>query len=182
MKGKNKVCRKVSKTFSDDSRQLHRLLAIKFLTLLNFPSETQKGHDFSSCSAKPRAGSTQTKLQASQTKQFITTIVTHMPRFVCMYKTPKKGQGAQVSDCYQGFLWKNNPWKSGKPQLSHPEKNSFPRKNTLSTAKQALHLSWLRLTPAALQGGSGRRWRRGADMSFWLMLQRMIRVLWVNAL
>lgn len=93
MKGKNKVCRKVSKTFSDDSRQLHRLLPIKFLTLLNFPSETQKGHDFSSCSAKPRAGSTQTKLQASQTQQFIATIVTHMPRFVCMYKTPKKRSG-----------------------------------------------------------------------------------------
>lgn len=182
MKGKNKVCRKVSKTFSDDSRQLHRLLPIMFLTLLNFPSETQKGHNFSSCSAKVRAGSTQTKLQASQTKQFITTIVTHMTRFVFMYKKPKNGQGWQVSDCYQGFLWKNNPWKSGKPQLSNPQKNSFPRKTTLLTGKWALHLCWLHLTPAALRGGAGRHWRRGADMSFWLMLQRMIRVLWVTAL
>lgn len=180
MKGKNKVCRKVSKTFSDDSRQFHRLLPIKFLTLLNFPSETQKGHNFSSCFAKHRAGSTQTKFQASQTRQFIKTIVTHTPRFICMYKTPKWGQDSQVSDCYQGFLQKNNPWKSGKPQLSHPQKNSFPRKNTLLTAEQALHLYSLHLTPTALQGGSGRHWRRGADMR--LMLQRMIRVLWVNAL
>lgn len=39
----------------------------------------------------------------------------------------------------------------------------------------------LRLTPAALQGGSGRRWRRGADMRFWLALHRMTTVLWVNA-
>lgn len=182
MKGKNKVCRKVSKTLSDYSSQLHRFLPKKLLTLLNFPSETQKGHDFSSCSARTRAGSTQTKLKASQTKQFITAIVTHMPSFVCMYKTWKKGQRSQLSYCYQGFLWKNNPWKSGKPQLLHPQKNNFPRKNTLLTAKQALHLCSLRLTPAALQGGSGRRWRRGADMSFWLMLQRMIRVLWVNVL
>lgn len=135
MKGKNKVCRKVSKTLSDYSSQLHRFLPKKLLTLLNFPSETQKGHDFSSCSARTSAGSTQTKLQASQTKQFITAIVTHMPSFVCMYKTWKKGQRSQLSYCYQGFLWKNNPWKSGKPQLLHPQKNSFPRKNTLFNSK-----------------------------------------------
>lgn len=105
-----------------------------------------------------------------------------MPRLICMYKTPKGGQGSQLCDCHQGSLKKKKSWKPGKPQLSRPQKNSFPRRNTLLTAKQALHLYSLHLTPAALQGGSGRRWRRGADMSFWLMLQRMTGVLWVHAL
>lgn len=103
MKGKRKVCRKVSKTLSDDSSQLHTYLPKKFLTLLSFPSKIHKGHDFSSCSARTRAGNTQTKLQASQNKRFITAIITHMPRFICMYETPKKVR-VQVSACYEGHL------------------------------------------------------------------------------
>ena len=96
MKGKKKVCRKVSKTLSDDSTQLHTRLPKKFLTLLSFPSKIQKGHDFSSCSARTRADNTPTKLQASHNKQFATAIITHMSRFVCMYQTPNKGQGSSI--------------------------------------------------------------------------------------
>lgn len=103
-------------------------------------------------------GNRQTKLQASQIKQFITAIITHMPRLVCRYKTPKKVR-VQVSACYQGHLRKNNPWKSGKPQPSYPQKNSFPRKNTLLTAKQALQLCMLRtLIPPDPSSPAGRVW------------------------
>lgn len=66
----------------------------EFLTS-TFSSKIQKGHDFSSSSARTRTGNTQTKLQASQIKEIVIGIVTHMLQmfFVCQ---TKKSQGSST--------------------------------------------------------------------------------------
>lgn len=143
MKGKNKVCRKVSKTFSGDSRQLHRLLPIKFLTLLNFSSETQKGHDFWSCSAKPRASSTQTKLQASQTKQFIITIVTLTPRlhlFVCT-KHQRKVRVHKHLIATKASFEKTIHENQGNPSFHIHKKTTAFQGKTAFSQESRLHIS-----------------------------------------
>lgn len=129
----------------------------EFLTS-TFSSKIQKGHDFSSSSARTRTGNTQTKLQASQIKQIVRGIVTHVLQMFFVCQTKKKVR-VQVPACYQGQRGKNNPQKSGKPQHPYTQRNSSPRKKTSSWWQHSPRASaWCVLTPPDPSSPAGRVW------------------------
>lgn len=102
--------------------------------------------------------------------------------FVC--QTKKKKSGFKYLPATKANVEKITHKNQGNPSIrTHKGTALQEKKHPLdgNTAQEPLHGAHsLRLTPAARQGGSGRHWRRGADMRFWLAHRKMITVLWVN--
>lgn len=128
----------------------------KFLTS-TFSSKIQKGHDFSSSSARTRTGNTQTKLQASQIKQIVRGIVTHMLQmfFVCQ----KKKSGFKYLPATKANVEKITHKNQGNPSIRTHKGTALQEKKTSSWWQHSPRASaWCALTPPDPSSPAGRVW------------------------